>query len=221
MRRLFILRPEPGASASVERARALGLDAVAVPLFAVSPVAWDAPEAARFDGVLLTSANAVRHSGEAIERLHGLKVYAVGEATAESAREAGFEIAATGDADAAGLLGSIAPDLRLLHLCGADRQGSGDAAQAITPVVVYRADAIDAPMLGGLAGQVAAVHSPRAAGRLAELVEQGSSIRIAAISASAAEAAGTGWERIETAAAPNDSALLALAARLCDKSGQQ
>jgi hypothetical protein len=140
----------------VERARALGLDAVAVPLFAVTPVAWDAPEAARFDGVLLTSANAVRHSGDAIERLRGLKVYAVGEATAESAREAGFEIAATGDADAAGLLGSIAPDLRLLHLCGADRRGIGDASQAITPVVVYRADAIDTPMLGGLAGQVAA-----------------------------------------------------------------
>ncbi len=221
MRRLFILRPEPGASASVERARALGLDAVAVPLFAVTAVAWGAPEAARFDGLLLTSANAARHSGDAIERLRGLKVYAVGEATADAAREAGFAIAATGDADAPGLLGSIAPDLRLLHLCGADRRRVEDAAQSITPVVVYRADAIDTPMLGGLAGQVAAVHSPRAAGRLAELVEQGSSIRIAAISASAAEAAGTGWERIETAAAPNDSALLALAARLCDKSGQQ
>jgi len=221
MRRLFILRPEPGASASAASASALGLDAVTVPLFAVAPVAWDAPDPAGFDGVLLTSANALRHGGEGIERLRGLNAYAVGPATAEAAQEAGFEIAAAGSADAAGLLGSIAPDLRLLHLCGADRRGVEDAAQAITPVVVYRADAIDAPPLGGLAGQVAAVHSPRAAARLAELVEQRSSIRIAAISAAAAAAAGTGWERVETAAAPNDAALLALALRLCDKSGQQ
>ena len=33
MKRVLVLRPEPGASATVERARALGLDAVAVPLF--------------------------------------------------------------------------------------------------------------------------------------------------------------------------------------------
>ena len=47
MRRLLVLRPEPGASATVERARALGLDAVAMPLFEVEPVAWDAPDPAR------------------------------------------------------------------------------------------------------------------------------------------------------------------------------
>ena len=43
------------------------------------------------------------------------------------------------------------------------------------------------------------------------------SIQIAAISAAAARAAGTGWARIETAERPTDEALLALAERLCDK----
>ena len=39
---------------------------------------------------------------------------------------------------------------------------------------------------------------------------------IAAISPDAARAAGAGWERVEVADAPNDAALLALAARLCN-----
>ena len=49
MRRLLILRPEPGAGATVERARAFGLDALTVLLFKVEPVAWEAPEAGSFD----------------------------------------------------------------------------------------------------------------------------------------------------------------------------
>jgi len=40
---------------------------------------------------------------------------------------------------------------------------------------------------------------------------------IAAISEAAAEAVGEGWARIEVADQPSDDALLALAARLCDK----
>ena len=46
-------------------------------------------------------------------------------------------------------------------------------------------------------------------------------IRIAAISPAAAEAAGTGWERVECVDAPNDEALLALGARLCNKPAPQ
>ena len=44
MRRVLVLRPEPGASATVERARARGLDAFAVPLFAIEPLDWDVPQ---------------------------------------------------------------------------------------------------------------------------------------------------------------------------------
>src|SRR5690349_3328000 len=98
MPRLLVLRPEPGASATAERAKALGLDPLVVPLFEVEPVEWQAPEPAGFDGLLLTSANAVRQAGVQLERLRGLKAYAVGGATAEAARKAGFDIAATGEA---------------------------------------------------------------------------------------------------------------------------
>ena len=219
MSRVFILRPEPGASETTERVRAKGLDAIAMPLFAVEPVDWTAPDAASFAGLLLTSANAVRHGGEQVVSLRGLPAYAVGSATAEAAREAGFDIASTGDAGVERLLGSIEPGLRLLHLCGADRREPNGVSQSITAVVVYRSRPIDDIDVTGLRDGVALVHSPRAGQRLAELVDDRATLAIAAISQAAADAAGTGWRSIDVAERPSDDALLALAARLCNKPG--
>ena len=216
MTRIVVLRPEPGATATVDRARKLGLDAVPIPLFEVEPVSWTAPEPGGFDGLLLTSANAVRQGGEGLKNLRGLKAYVVGEATAEAAREVGFDIASTGDSGVERLLGSIEPELKLLHLCGADRRESDDAKQQITPIIVYRAKPL-APDLSAVKESVALIHSPRAGRRFAELVRDRSTISVAAISDAAAEAVGEGWRTVETADRPNDEALLALAARLCDK----
>jgi len=224
MRRLVILRPEPGASATAARARAMGLEPMVIPLFEVEPVAWEAPDAGSFDALLLTSANAVRHAGEALQRLRQLPVYAVGEATAAAAREAGFDIASTGDAGVERLLESIESDVRLLHLCGEHRT-EPHAKQAITAIPVYRATELPLPDdFRRIEGQVAAVHSPRAGRRLAELANAASidrsTVRIAAISEAAASAAGPGWGRCEAADAPDEAALLALAARLCDNPPQ-
>ena len=220
MRRLVILRPEPGASATVERARAIGLDAVAMPLFTIEPLDWDIPDPAEFDGLLLTSANALRHGGAGLEALRGLPAYAVGEATAGAAREAGFDIAAIGNGGVDRLLASIPPDARLLHVCGEHRLVP-EAKQVIASVPVYRSSELPPTEgLRAIEGQAAAVHSPRAGRRLAELADQSridrATVRVAAISEAAADAAGTGWERCEAAGAPNETALLALAARLCD-----
>jgi len=219
MTRVLVLRPEPGASATVARARALGLDAVSIPLFEVEAVAWTAPDPANFDALLLTSANAVRHGGTTLDVFRALPVHAVGDATAKAARAAGFTIAdsRTGGVDA--LLESLGPELRLLHLCGEDRRAPTDAPQAITAVPSYRSRAIDPPPgLERAVGAVVLVHSPRAGQRFAELVEDRGTVAIAAISAAAAEAAGTGWREIHVAVEPNDDTLLALAARLCNTS---
>src|SRR6478735_8475719 len=139
MVRLLVLRPEPGASATLARARELGIDAVAAPLFTIESVQWEAPDPTDFDGLLLTSANAIRCAGEQLQALRGPNAFAVGESTAATARDAGFEIAATGEAGIDGLLDSLEPSLRLLHLCGEDRRLPKDARQAITQIVVYRA----------------------------------------------------------------------------------
>ena len=217
MRPVLVLRPEPAASVTVGRAQALGLDAIAAPLFEVEPVAWQTPDTSDFDGLLLTSANALRFGGEQLEELRALQVYAVGQATAEAARETGFDLAATGRADVDRLLGSIDAGLKLLHLCGANRREPVDARQSITPVLVYRSRPILAPDLSATPGSVALIHSPRAGRRFADLAGDRSSIAIAAISRAAADAVGAGWKSIDVAGQPSDEALLALAARLCNK----
>jgi uroporphyrinogen-III synthase len=213
---LLVLRPEPGASATVERARELGLEAVAVPLFTVEPLDWQAPDPAGFDGLLLTSANSVRFGGSQLERLRGLPVYAVGEATAQVARDAALEVVATGESGIDGLLSSIGAGLRLLHLSGEDRREPETSVQRITALPVYRAVPLQAD-LGPVGGAVALIHSPRAGRRFAELVHDRDLVIIAAISPAAAKAVGDGWRAVETAERPTDDALLALAAMLCNK----
>jgi uroporphyrinogen-III synthase len=217
MKKVLVLRPEPGASATASQALKLGLDAIAVPLFEIEPIEWRLPDQGGLDGLLLTSANAIRFGGAAMGALRGLEVYAVGDATADAARGAGFTVAATGDSGVDGLLKSIDPKLRLLHPCGADRREPHGQTPEITPLIVYRSREIDAPDLAGIDGSIALIHSPRAGRRFADLVDSRDSIAIAAISDAAAEAAGTGWKSVNVAERPNDDALLALAARLCNK----
>lgn len=220
MKRLTILRPEPGASASLAIAKALGIDAVAMPLFRIEPLAWEVPDATSFDALLLTSANAVRFAGDGLIKLRGLKVYAVGEATAQEARKAGLDIASTGSAGVERLFGSIEAGQKLLHLCGQDRMEASDKRREIKAVPVYRATEL-APLEGIDRVEVAVFHSPRAARRFAELVSDRSTISIAVISQAAAEAAGTGWNEVAIAEQPEDRSLLALAKELCDKPAQQ
>jgi uroporphyrinogen-III synthase len=216
MKRVLVLRPEPGASATAGRVRERGLEPIVIPLFEIEAVEWKAPEPGGFDALLLTSANAVRCGGEQLKDLRGLPVYAVGAATAEAARDAGFDVASTGDGGVERLLGSIEPDLRLLHLAGEDRKVPAHARQEITAITVYRSRDRDAD-LRAAAGDVALVHSPRAGRRFAELVGGGrSAIAVAAISSDAAEAVGTGWAAVEAAEAPTDEALLVLTERLCN-----
>ena len=216
MRRVLVLRPEPGASETLARAGQLGLDAVSIPLFEVEPVTWALPDPRIFDGLLLTSVNAARLAGARLNDLAHLPVYAVGEATAEAARNAGLDVVATGDSGVDRLLDSIAPGVRLLHLAGEDRKVP-PSGQNVTQVTVYRSKPLPAPDLTDVGASIALIHSPRAARRFAELVNDRASIAIAAISPAAAEAAGHGWKSVHVAQRPVDDALLALAARLCNK----
>lgn len=214
MTKVVVLRPEPGASATLARATAAGIEAVAIPLFEIAPVDWVAPDAGDYDALLLTSASAVRHGGGQIDALRALPTYCVGAATAEAARDAGFAVAGTGVADAAALVERVPQGLRLLHLTGRNHRSIPGG----TSIPVYDSAPIDPPpSLKLLPGNVAMVHSPRAGARLAELVEQRGDISIAAISAAAAAACGGGWHEVAAIAAPGDGALLALAAALCQK----
>lgn len=214
MRPLLLVRPEPGLSASMERARALGLNATVLPLFEVVAVPWTPPGPGAFDAMLLTSANAVRHGGPGLATLADLPVHAVGEATAVAARGAGLAVASVGNAGVEALLATLSPNLRLFHPGGRHRTAA-TGRQPIVAESVYESRAIDPVVLPDLTGRVVAIHSARAGQRLAALVTDRSAVMIAAISAAAADACGAGWQSVETAAEPTDESLLALAAKLC------
>jgi uroporphyrinogen-III synthase len=217
MKRLVVLRPEPGASATVAAGREAGVEALSIPLFRVEALPWTAPAASEFDAMVLTSANAVRHGGPELEALRALPAYCVGAATAAAAEAAGLTIAGVGQGDAASLTRQIVGELRLLHLAGRNHRPIPGAAS----IAVYDNIAIDPPpALDGLAGAVAMVHSPRAGARLAELITERGEISIAALSAAAAEASGTGWQQVAVAARPDDAALLAVAGELCEDRGR-
>ena len=213
MKRLLLLRPEPGLSASAERARAMGLEVVLCPLFRIEPVAWAAPDTRSFDALLLTSANAISQGGAELDKLREMPVHAIGAATAAAARAAGFRVATVGRGDAAELLARLPASHRLLHLAGEDHRDLDDPR--IERRILYRSAEIERPQPPPVDGLVIAVHSPRAGRRLQELTPERGSAAVAAISPAAGEACGAGWERIEAAEFPNDKSLLALAARLC------
>lgn len=96
-RRIVVTRPEAQARPLVEPLERLGATVSSVPLVRIEPpddpaVLQAALDGQRFDWVVFTSANAVVVAGEWIAGvLDGVRVAAVGPATAEAARRAGLE----------------------------------------------------------------------------------------------------------------------------------
>jgi uroporphyrinogen-III synthase len=228
---LLILRPQPGADATAARARTMGREAVVAPMFAVRAVTWEAPDPAEVDAVMLTSANAPRLAGGQVQPFTRLPCFAVGEATAEAAKQAGFSEVHAGPSDGAALLALLAERgmRRALHLCGRDVLPLDHPGVEVARRIVYASDgaerlpeqAIDALTQGA----IALLHSPRAGAMFAQLVENAeldrASIVIAAISPAAAAAAGTGWLASMSATEPRDEALLELASKLCNSASRE
>ncbi len=222
-RPIAVLRPEPGNAATAGRIEGMGLGAIRLPLFEVRALDWTPPDPAGFDALLLTSANAPRLAGPGLAALRRLPVFAVGEATATAARAEGLVVTFTGSADGGALLSAAAGRgvRRALLLAGRDRAMADDP-------IIERAIAVYASIERGLApadllplaGSVALIHSPRAARRFAELADAAgldrAAVRLAAISAAAADAAGAGWQAVAAASDPNEDVLLDLARALAD-----
>ena len=211
--KLLILRPEPGASETAERALAMGLDPIVAPLFAIAAMSGPPVDAGRFDAVLVTSANGARHAPAG---LAVLPCFAVGERTAAAAREAGFVQVRAGpwDGAAAAAMMASAGVKRALHLCGRDHAAIEAEGVEIERRAVYSAEPLPRDRFEGPA--VAMIHSARAGLRFARLAGGKAGIAIAAISHSAAAAAGEGWAAKAVATMPRDQALLELAAKLCN-----
>jgi uroporphyrinogen-III synthase len=226
----LILRPQPGASGTAKRAEAIGLEPVVAPIFTLKSVEWQ-PPAERMDAVMITSANAARLAGDQLRQFAELPCYAVGEASEDAAREAGFAQVRTGPSDGEALLAMMAGEGigSALHPCGRDHIALSRRKITIERRVVYASEVMEQiPLPAEQAvkeGALVLLHSPRSAAEFARLLDKAglsrSLVSLAAISQAASEAAGEGWLRKEFAKAPRDHALLELAAKLCQRMAER
>jgi uroporphyrinogen-III synthase len=215
IRRVWVTRARPGADRTAERLATLGFTPVLAPLLAIRPL--DArPDLTGVQALAFTSRNAVQVFAELLGD-RAPPVFAVGDATAASAREAGFHDvrSAGGDLHAlAALVRAEGAGLSILHPCAAEPAGDlaalvGDTAR-VTPLAVY--EAVETDATAPEVWDAVLIHSPRAARALAaRLSAQDARGRIAVVisSAAATRLSVRGLAEIRIAAAPTEDALLA------------
>lgn len=128
---ILVTRPAPDNEKTAAALRARGYDALLSPMLRYEAIPFHGEDDAAYDGVVVTSANAIR----AIEdhpsrmRLFGLRTFTVGEHTAEAARGAGFGEVVSARAGAHALsdlivkavaAGQLKKSATLCYLAGAD-----------------------------------------------------------------------------------------------------
>ncbi|WP_435417046.1 uroporphyrinogen-III synthase [Parerythrobacter aurantius] len=225
--RIFVLRPEPGLTSTHVTAFDHGLRLRGMPLAKVEAVAWRAPAEA-FDGLLVGSANAIRHGGAELDKVRHLPVLAVGEMTAQAAREAGFAVERVGEGGLQQLLDSLGgQSRRLLRLAGESRVALSPAENIVaTTVVCYAVRYLT--LVGAQAamldeGGIVLLHSGDMARHFAQQCEalglDRSRLALVAMSARVAQQAGNGWQAVHIAPSMNDAAMLEIAASLCQTGG--
>lgn len=150
--RIWIARPEPAATRTSLRLTDLGHDPLVAPVLAMSATG-EAMPAGSFDGVLVTSANAVAALAARAPRRDddAVPVFCVGSRTAEAAREAGLPQVREARGDAAALSRLVRETLpagsHLIHLAGADRKAEPAASliaagYVVTVHVAYAMNAV-------------------------------------------------------------------------------
>lgn len=220
MLRVAITRAEPEASRTAARVRARGAEAIVAPLIAIVPCGYDTnTEGAQ--AIIFTSTNGVRAFPDARGARDRL-VLTVGDATAEAAREAGFNDVRSADGDVNALVALAKRELdpargKLIHIAGdhvaGDLGGELRAAGFSVERRLAYASVAAAPLPPALNGPLDIVlfHSPRAAQRFIELGAPNAANLVAGcMSAAIADAAGkVSWKRIITAPRPREDDLLA------------
>lgn len=229
--RLLLTRPEADAARLRQDLQRRGFTVDSAPMLAIQPL----PQAADMAlpdiaGLLITSANGLRALAAATQR-RDLPVYAVGEASARAARQAGFAqvLAAGGDVfSLADLVRQVAHREAgpLFHAAGETLAGDLKAMLEADGFTVRRETLYRAVPVAELPSEVAKnlsesaydgilFFSPRTASGFATLAAPGFAAglnKAAAFCLSAAVAerlAGLPWRRLCIAAEPSEAALLA------------
>lgn len=212
--RVWVTRAQPAADRTAARLRALDLEPVVQPLLAVQPLFPALPDLDRFAALVFTSLNGVAAYAHLTPR-RDAPVFAVGDATAQAARDAGFtEVrSAAGDlGDLARLLAGAAPDPLLAlaaetpagDLVQSLRQAGG--AQTVEMLTVYRTVPTAAPVPPAV--DAVLIHSPRAAREAARIRWPADAV-VACISPAAAAPLQTVGRACAVSPRPNETDLLA------------
>lgn len=220
---ILTIRPEPGSSGTVAAGREAGLEIEAFPLFEIRPLPWAPPSSDGFDGLLIGSANAVRHAGPALDAFREKPVHAVGEATARAVEAAGLTVATVGPGHLQPLVDALPGPLRLLRLTGAEHVPvTPPEGIEIDKRIVYESVPLPLPPAAAARlgeGALVLLHSAAAARHFAAECDRlgvaRSGVRLAALAPRIAEAAGGRWREIRSASDACEPALLALARDMC------
>ncbi|MDA0221387.1 MAG: uroporphyrinogen-III synthase [Proteobacteria bacterium] len=185
--RILITRPQEDAVAFAARLADCGVESLVVPLM---EIVFEPAAGADLDGiraVLLTSANGARALAAAGSG-RDLPVIAVGPATAQAARQAGFAVMAVAGGDVVALARTVCDTLKpddgtLLHVCGSVVAGDlaaalGGAGYTVRRFTAYQArtarvlpDDLAAVLRAGTADG-AAFFSPRSAATFVRLTRE-------------------------------------------------
>jgi uroporphyrinogen-III synthase len=224
---VWITRAQPGAGATAERVRALGMEPVVAPLLEVRAIPDADLDLTGVCAIAFTSANAVAaFAARSPER--GLRVFAVGDATAAAARAQRFASVLSAQGDVAALASALATRKRELSgviLYPAAAEPAQDLAGALAAVglnvrqaTLYETVAVEPPAalvdrlpeIGGVL-----VHSTKAAQALARFLKAHPAPHLAAYCLSrqiARSLTRAGLAGLLSAGQPNETALLALLA---------
>jgi len=232
--RILVTRPQPGAAQTAAALHERGHEPIVAPLFQIEILSKVDPKAAEWAAILLTSASALagilKSAGRSAWR--GVPVFAVGDRTAQAARDAGFTNVTSAAGNANDLVGVVAaqlkPPARLLYLAGEERTGDlAGALQAknfaVDTIVVYRFLTVPAlPEVAATAladGLDGVLHFSRRGADAFLIAARNSRLLDAAVNRPihfcmseqvAAPLRQAGAARIQVAARPNEDALLEL-----------
>lgn len=233
---ILITRPRDDSERFARQLEARGHGVLIEPLFTIAPEPDATLDLDRVQALLLTSANGARAFASRSER-RDLRVFTVGDATADAARHLGFADVESAGGDVDDLIRLVRERLRpedgvLLHAAGS--VVAGDLAGALSAegfevrrAVLYRAEPVEALSEATIAAlregkvDVAVFFSPRTAAHFVRLAQAAgvdgacSGVALLGLSSAVVEAAdGITWSAREAAVAPNEAALLEALDRL-------
>lgn len=159
---ILITRPREQAAAYAQELEGEGFATQSAPLLEFYPLAFDIPDLMLFEGLVFTSAQALRVFG-CPEAAQNLTLYVVGEATAAAARSLGYSDVIEGDSDGRALAALIEEScgggpLRLLYVRGRevsyplaeDLRGRGCVVDEVSVYGARQIDAFDAAVMDAI-----------------------------------------------------------------------